>query len=263
MTTPKTRVLIADDSGAVRKFVERALLEADPELDIIHAGDGRAAVESLSKQAFDIAFVDINMPQFDGVGVTAAVQMLHQKTLCISMSSDIDESTSAKLKSFGAYDFLPKPFSAAKVQNALTLLKLIRSKFDVLIVDDSATVRRIVMKVLERSIFDLEVVEAVDGADALDHLTRKSFRLVFSDFNMPGMTGIELAREIKRIGKADEVILMSTEFSTVLDKAAQEVGAKAFLRKPFYPEDVDTILHHVFGLPTPHFSKHVQFLAAV
>jgi DNA-binding NtrC family response regulator len=84
---------------------------------------------------------------------------------------------------------------------------------------------------------------------------------VFTDFNMPKMNGVQLVGALARFSQGSDVILMSSEFSPELADIAQKVGARAFLRKPFYPEDVDTILHHLFGLKSSRFSKQVKLFA--
>lgn len=255
------KVIIADDSGTVRKFVEKALLATGRNMDITMAADGKDAVEKLSRAAFDIAFLDINMPQLNGVEVMAAIHVMGAKTFAVSMSDGLGEEAEKKLKSFGAYDFLTKPFSASQVRHVVEVYEAINMPFDVLVVDDSATVRRIVKRVLERSIFKLNIVEAEDGHAAIKRVSEKSYRVIFTDFNMPNMTGLELAERLAATTRGSDVILMSTEYNTTLDQAAERVKAKAFLRKPFYPEDVDSILHHLFGLRHSHFSKQVRMFA--
>ena len=255
------RILIADDSSIVRKFVERALNATGREVELTMTADGKEAVQLLQRETFDIAFLDINMPQLSGVEVMAAIHVMGSKTFAISMSDGLNAESEKKLRAFGAYDFLAKPFSAAQVAGILDTYEMINTRFDVLVVDDSTTVRRIVRKVLDRSIFDLEIVEAADGKSALEQVRDRSFRVIFSDFNMPGMSGIELAEKLASQARGSDVILMSTEYNDTLDQAAQKVRARAFLRKPFYPEDVDSILHHLFGLRHSHFSKHVRVFA--
>lgn len=255
------RILVADDSTIVRKFLERAITATGRNVELILSADGKDAVRLLSQRFFDIAFLDINMPQLGGVEVMAAIHVMGAKTFAISMSDGLKEDAEKKLKAFGAYDFLAKPFSAAQVAGILDTFEMINTPFEVLVVDDSATVRRIVRKVLDRSIFDLSVVEAEDGKSALEHVRERSFRVIFSDFNMPNMSGVELAERLARSARGSDVILMSTEYNETLDSAAQKVRARAFLRKPFYPEDVDSILHHLFGLRHSHFSKQVRMFA--
>ncbi|MFD1695978.1 response regulator [Roseibium aestuarii] len=257
----KIRVIIADDSTTVCKFIARALLATGRDFEITLAHDGKTAVQCLSRSSFDIAFLDINMPQLSGVEVMAAIHVMGSKTFAISMSDRLSAASEDKLKTFGAYDFLSKPFNNGQVLQIVETFEAIQQTYDVLLVDDSATVRRIVSKVLQKSIFNLTIHEAEDGRAAIESVKANRFRIVFTDFNMPGMDGIELAERLAAYTSDANVILMSTEMNATLDQAAERVGAKAFLRKPFYPADVDTILHHVFGLRHAHFSKQVRTFA--
>ncbi|MTI43234.1 PleD family two-component response regulator [Roseibium hamelinense] len=255
------KAIVADDATTICRFVERALMMTGREFDITTVHDGHEAVEQLSKHAFDLAFLDINMPQLSGIEVMAAIQVTGSKTFAVSMSDSLEPEAEAKLKQFGAYDFLVKPFNNAQVRQIVETYEAIHTDYDVLVVDDSATVRRIVEKVLKKSIFSLRIAQAGDGASAIEMVKAKNYRIVFTDFNMPNMTGIQLAEKLAAHTRASDVILMSTEINDALDKAAQSVGAKAFLRKPFYPQDVDSILHHLFGLRHSRFSKQVRTFA--
>ncbi|ODN69522.1 response regulator [Methylobrevis pamukkalensis] len=260
LTNP-LKVMVADDSATVRKFTELALRECDSMAEITLVADGREAVHRLTQDTFDIAFLDINMPHITGVEVMGALHLQKSSTFAISMSNSLSDHSESLLKSFGAYDFLTKPFGKGDVRQILNTYGAIRKPLDILIVDDSGTVRRIVSKVLARSIFNLRLVEAEDGAAALRQIKDRRFGIIFADFNMPGMTGIELAGRIAAEIADVDVILMSTEFTDTLEQAAQRVGARAFLRKPFFPEDVDSILHHLFRLRHPRFSKQVRIFA--
>ena len=68
----------------------------------------------------------------------------------------------------------------------------------VLIVDDSKTIRSIVRKILLASRFALDVQEAEEGIAALNQLRAGNFGMVFLDYNMPGLNGVETLSEIKR-----------------------------------------------------------------
>ena len=70
--------------------------------------------------------------------------------------------------------------------------------------------------------------------------------LVLLDYNMPGFNGIETLTEIKRVAPQVSVVMMtSTENTTVANKA-EASGAAGFLRKPFYPSDIDAILDRIY-----------------
>ncbi|NVK33187.1 MAG: response regulator [Rhodobacteraceae bacterium] len=261
MTKTPIKALIADDSSTICRLVERALRKTGRRFQFTIATDGQQAIEALAKTAFDIAFLDINMPQMSGIDVMESIHEAGSKTFAISMSDKLSEDAEQKLKAFGAYDFLSKPFSPEQVQQIIQTYEALKANYDILIVDDSATVRKIVEKVLQRSIFNLDIDHAHNGASAIEAIQNKSYRIIFTDFNMPGMSGIELAEKIQTFRQGGDVIVMSTEMNETLDKAAQRVGARAFLRKPFYPEDVDSILHHLFQLRHSHFSKQVRMFA--
>jgi two-component system chemotaxis response regulator CheY len=112
---------------------------------------------------------------------------------------------------------------------------------DVLIVDDSAAIRKILHRVLLQTDLDLgEVVEAVDGLEALDKLKSKRFDLVLSDINMPRMDGIQLLTEIKNSGlwRKIPVIMITTEGSQQKVLEAVDLGAAGYVRKPFTADQI-------------------------
>ena len=105
-----------------------------------------------------------------------------------------------------------------------------------MIVDDSMMVRSQVRKALASAGF--EVIEAVDGRDALDKLAESSPALVICDVNMPRMNGIELLESL-RGGEAKPtypIVMMTTEGQPELIQRAQALGAKGWIIKPFKPD---------------------------
>lgn len=106
----------------------------------------------------------------------------------------------------------------------------------VLVVDDSATVRVQAGRALMQAGF--EVVEAVDGIDALEKLeANKGIVLVVCDVNMPRMSGVELVEALaKRAAKMPPVIMLTTEGHPQLIQRAKSSGAKGWMIKPFKPE---------------------------
>jgi CheY-like chemotaxis protein len=118
----------------------------------------------------------------------------------------------------------------------------------VLVVDDSATQRGIVRKLLTGVRFPLQIAEAEDGIEALKQLAAGKFDFVFLDYNMPGLNGLETLSEIKRLHPLIQVVLMTSVEDDAIARRARTAGAAAFLRKPFYPADIDAVLHGIYGL---------------
>ena len=126
----------------------------------------------------------------------------------------------------------------------------VRAKFPtrVLIVDDSSTMRSIVRKILSASRFALDMQEAAEGFGALEQLRSGKFGLVFLDYNMPGFNGLETLSEIKRESPTVAVVMMTSTLDNAIADRAHAAGALAFLKKPFYPADIDRLLERYYGL---------------
>jgi len=105
----------------------------------------------------------------------------------------------------------------------------------ILVVDDSASVRQVVSIALKGAGY--EVIEGVDGKDALSKLTGQKVHLVISDVNMPNMDGITFVKELKQLPayKFTPVIMLTTESQESKKQEGQAAGAKAWVVKPFQP----------------------------
>ena len=108
----------------------------------------------------------------------------------------------------------------------------------ILIVDDSASLRQVVGISLRGAGYD--VIEASDGRDALTKLTGQKVHLIVSDVNMPNMDGISLVKAVKQLPayKFTPIVMLTTETADAKKKAGQEAGAKAWVVKPFRPEQL-------------------------
>jgi len=104
-----------------------------------------------------------------------------------------------------------------------------------MIVDDSASIRKVVRLTLEQSGFN--VIDAVDGVDALKKLDGVKINLLITDVNMPNMDGITLVKEAKQLPayKFTPMMMLTTEASDEKKNEGRAAGAKAWLVKPFQP----------------------------
>jgi CheY-like chemotaxis protein len=117
----------------------------------------------------------------------------------------------------------------------------------VLLVDDSPTMRSIVRKVLAATRFPLDVTEAGTGGEALALAHRVEFDFVFFDHNLPGLSGLEAIAELRRAKHYPGFVLMTSADDEALAEKARAQGI-AFLRKPFYPADLEGVLCGFCGL---------------
>lgn len=108
----------------------------------------------------------------------------------------------------------------------------------ILIVDDSASLRQVVSITLSNAGY--EVVQACDGQDALTKLDGRKIHLIISDVNMPRMDGITFLKQVKQNPgyRFTPVIMLTTESAEEKKKEGQAAGAKAWVVKPFQPEQM-------------------------
>lgn len=112
---------------------------------------------------------------------------------------------------------------------------------DVLIVDDSAAIRKILHRVLVQAEVPLgKVHEAGDGMEALEKLKTEQVGLILSDINMPNMDGIEFLGKLRANDafKTVPVLMVTTEGSQARVLQALALGANGYLRKPFTADQI-------------------------
>ena len=109
---------------------------------------------------------------------------------------------------------------------------------NILIVDDSASVRQVVSISLRNAGY--EVTEGVDGKDALSKLKGQKVHLIISDVNMPNLDGIGFVKAVKQMPayKFTPIVMLTTESKDEKKKEGQEAGAKAWIVKPFKPDQL-------------------------
>jgi two-component system chemotaxis response regulator CheY len=111
-----------------------------------------------------------------------------------------------------------------------------------LVVDDSVSMRNVVGMTLRGAGYD--VIEACDGKDALSKLTGEKLNLIITDINMPNMDGISFVKEVKKLAayKFTPIMMLTTETEQTKRDQARAAGAKAWVTKPFQPEQMlDTV----------------------
>jgi len=116
-----------------------------------------------------------------------------------------------------------------------------------LVVDDFATMRRIVRNLLKDLGFN-NVEEAEDGQDALTKLRASTFDFIISDWNMPHMDGLELLAEVRKDAalKATPVLMVTAEAKKENIVAAAQAGASGYVVKPFTAATLEEKLSKIF-----------------
>jgi CheY-like chemotaxis protein len=243
---------MSDDLVSLRMLVIAAT-EADKELwrqgaglaavpVVFSASDPDAAIAVLAKDSADICVLDNALTADEKAAVIAAARAA-KPTPLIFLSAPAGASRPP-----GIDGVVAKPRNRDEARSIAEVCVRAKVPTRVLIVDDSGTMRSIVRKILSQSRFSLDMHEAAEGFAALDQLRGGKFGMVFLDYNMPGLNGFETLSEIKRESPNVAVVMMTSTVDNAIADRAHAAGALAFLKKPFYPADIDSVLERYYGL---------------
>ena len=206
-----------------------------------------AAAQLLARTGIDIVLLDAEFPEpHRSAVVHAARQARTRPVIVLNAASDTDAY------GIDGDGVVTKPSSLAEAQYLIDWILRARLPNRVLVVDDSSTMRSIVRKILSATRFPLDIAEAEEGTGALARLRNGNFDIIFLDYNMPGLNGLETLAEIKRDHPRLEVIMITSTQDEAMAARARAAGAAAYLRKPFFPADIGAVLHAFCGMrPIP------------
>jgi CheY-like chemotaxis protein len=242
------RILALFGSAQDRDLLRQAAATTTVPIDVVEAESAAAVCDLLATNDIDVAFLDAAATLAELTSFVAAARSAQPPpfvVLVVTGAWDTGRSRAAALATDG---LVARPEHLKQAQALIDRCVRLRLPSGVLVVDDSAVTRGIVCKVLAGTRFSLQIAEAADGIGALERIAAGKFDVVFLDYHMPGLNGIETLHEIKRQHPHIEVVIMTSLPDEALPERARAAGAAAFLRKPFYPPDIDAVLRRVYGL---------------
>ncbi len=111
--------------------------------------------------------------------------------------------------------------------------------------DDSASMRQMVSFTLKQGGY--EVIEAVDGQDAINKLSGAKIDMLVTDLNMPNVDGFELIKQVRANPsfKFIPIIMLTTESQGDKKQQGKSLGATGWIVKPFKPEQLLAVVKKV------------------
>jgi len=236
------KVLIVLRSASDRELLRRGAGLASVPAEVFEADGAAAAEPVLAKGGIDLVLLCAGLPAAEKTGVSKAARAAKERPFIIVVGEDGDGAD--------VDGRVSKPVTADEAQSIVDRCMRTRIPARVLVVDDSATMRGIVRKILSASKFPLEIAEADEGVKALQELRGGGFDIVFLDYNMPGLDGFETLSELRREHPNVVAVMMTSLDSETFADRAQQAGA-AFLKKPFFPADIDAVLYRFYRVDAP------------
>lgn len=244
------KILIVEDSEILTKILLH-LSRNELNFDVVMAktfAEAKEKCEAFKDEIF-AAIVDLNLP--DAPDGEVVEYTLKQNISTIVLTGSLDDERRKALLNKGIVDYVAKEgrFSYLYAVRLVNRLKK-NQAMQVLVVEDSTTMRKYICNLLKRHHFN--VLEAEDGVEATRVLlSNPDIKLLITDYNMPNMDGFELIKNIRcKYEKFDLIVIgLSAEGEGNLSAKFIKSGANDFLPKPFNPEEFYCrIIHNIEAL---------------
>jgi CheY-like chemotaxis protein len=234
------RAILVSRLPSDRDLFAEALASAPIPVELATA-DSAASLNGCLRGGADVLYLDGGLPAAEIARMLGAVRAVRDPPFTVLLTESEDGVR------FETDALAGKPARLDQAKRLTECSIRVRLPTRVLIVDDSKTMRSIVHKLLAGTRFPLEVSEVDEGFAALKLVRENPIDLVFMDYNMPGFSGLETIAELKREKRRVHVVLMTSQPDESLSERAHEIGA-GFLKKPFYPADIEGTLCRYYGL---------------
>ena len=264
------RILIVDDNMTNRRIlVKQSLLWG---MVPTATASGIEAMDLVQHgHAFDIAILDLSMPEMDGLELARRIREHRSAdSLPLIMLTSLSQRPGAELMETMQFNaFLNKPIKTSQmfdvIKQALGVkataeMRLPESGFDItlaqknplkiLVVEDNAINQKVVQQILIK--FGYRSDLACNGLEALNALERQHYDLILMDIHMPEMDGLEAASKIqKRLppGQRPRIVAMTANVQPKDRAACKKIGMQDFLAKPINLDQLSHILSSAKPLP--------------
>ena len=261
-------ILIVDNNSNNRRIADKYLSEWH--CNTRHAQNGTQALSMLLRQHFDLILVNLEMPFLPGDEVARQIRRKKHKTQfptanykevpIIGLSNHSEYQTKQRLLGSEMNELIPRPprrkhihflfekYFFSETEPFIRNLDIFLDNVDILIVDDNLTSRKFMGVILER--MGACVMHAENGEEALEHLEKNDYELIFMDMEMPVLNGVnttKIIREGKRFKRFDKyreipIIALTGNTDDANIALAKQSGMNDHLGKPFEKEDLARVL---------------------
>jgi len=243
------RVLIVDDSPDFVRIARR-YCERVPEIELLGvAFTGEDGVQQAQAMRPDLVLLDLILPGINGVEVTRQIKALVPGAIIVLLTLyDLEEYRAEAIRA-GADELIGKSeLSDAWISSLAEKIMAKAERTRILVVDDSPTIRRMVVAALRP--LGAEFGEAATGLEAIEQLALGAYDAMTLDLNMPDMHGMEVLQFLRSSERYRTlpVLILTTRGDEDSRLQALADGANVYLTKPFRPE---ALVNAVKGLLAP------------
>jgi CheY-like chemotaxis protein len=244
-TKEQIKVLIVDDYEDNRLAL-KLILKKYP-LKLFFAKNGLESVEIANKNGVDLIFMDLHLPDINGIEASKQIKKELPDTTIISLSGDIDAVENEKINDFIFSLHISKPFNRDELKSVVeefietkkdSSLENTTSNQKIVIIDDKVENLTLFRDILKSYKYDIEVSSS--GMEAFDTIKRFHPDLILLDVVMPQMDGFEVLEKLKRDKSTRDipVIFLTANNSSEDIVKGFESGVVDYVAKPFHPREL-------------------------
>ncbi|MBF0491018.1 MAG: response regulator, partial [Candidatus Omnitrophica bacterium] len=230
------KILVVDDHKTNRGLIIAMMKVMSKNYEFLEAETGEGALEIIKQTTPDLILMDVMMPGMSGFEACQILRNDNQyKSIpLIFVTGATDEISKIRSMEVGGSDYITKPINIDQLNERVAIHLRARR---ILVIDDEPEIVAMLFGILSKKGF--EVITANSGAEGLKKFKELDIHLVLCDVRMPGLSGIDILSEVKKLN-SDTVFIVMTGYASMGDSIqAVRLGAYDYLTKPFEnPEEV-------------------------
>jgi len=271
-------VLVVDDNDNNRIILEHNFIHWG--INCVSCDNGLSALKILEKKEFDVIIVDYNMPYMNGIDTIKMIRdklKLNSEKLPIILlhSSSDNQTIREECKKLGIKFNLVKPVKAKELYYFLKNIKntdenekieedkekklgridKTNDEITVLIVEDVAMNMFLAKTILKKLILNVNIIEAVNGIEAIEKIKQIKIDIILMDIQMPEMDGIEASKKIREMGYKIPIIALTAGAVKEEKEKALISGMDDFITKPIDKKQFNEIILKYLNLKVEDKSK--------
>ena len=230
------KMLVVDDEPGVCDVIKKTFTYIG--FSVFSATTAKKANVVIEKERPQIIFLDIIMPDIDGIDLLKEIKQKYPDTIVLMVTAKHDEATRNAAISAGADEFITKPFSRNYLRDVVVqkIGDVLNEKGHMqvptlLLVDDEAEFRKTIKDFIGNR-YECVIEEAAEGTAAIEAVERIKPDIIFLDIKMPGLSGIDVIAQIKEISPLSRIIVVSAWKSAEVVSQAIAKGATDYISKP-------------------------------
>lgn len=269
---PGERILVIDDEEIICNLLKDTLTDEGYQVETVT--DSKEGLEKILRgEPFDILITDIRMPKKDGMQILKEAKSRMPDMIVIIITGYPSIETIREASEYNAFDYITKPLDPDEVNDCIKRslearklsreFKIPEKHPRILVVDDMQSALFLSEGVLEDEGYHAEIAQ--NGQEAIERFKQKHFDIVIADLHMPGIDGIELLNNIKKLDIKTLVIIMTARPSIESAIQAFRHGAYDYITKPIDPDTIINTIQrgfekHQLEINTDKLLKRLQDL---